>query len=648
MSDFYEKTMMAYQAVKKAGTGRALVFAPHPDDEVFGCGGAIIRHVQQQDTVKVVIVTDGDFPVNESQNYPGYAPARRQESIEAAKVLGYGKPQYLGYPDRSVEADERMITHFLEIITDFNPQCIYLPSDLEIHPDHLAVYHAVVKSVGRFPENPDLYFYEIGSPLEPNLLLDITDIQEQLEMAMNCFTSQLNVQDYRRHMQALHAYRTYTLGSGVEFAEAYLHLKSADIKPGDLGWQQNKCHFQHNTSFDKNTSDPPLISVIVRTMNRPQLPEALQSIAEQTYPKIEVIVVDARGEQPLNLGDHCGEFPLRTVSKNRSLSRPEAANSGLEAVQGQYFCFLDEDDILLPDSLEDLFKALSLEDAPAAYNIIERVDHNGQHELWFDHPYDFDKLIRDNYIPNLGVLFNRTLIDKGCRFDVNFEVYEDWDFLIQASQFGEFLFVNKRGGKYRNLGSSKIYRQPDEALQFRKKVIAKWLPRLSDGDFKKLIPFKNESQKQISLQSTDENIQHIKKLEEQLTTLQDRYHLLDIRYNREIVSAHQKSPGRYFRRWLKPGREKEAAKIRNCPLFDERYYLENNPDVILTNIDPAMHYLLYGGYEGRKPSADFDSAFYLLKNQDVFQNGINPLIHYLRHGWQEGRKPLPDTPKQKN
>lgn len=44
-----ESDIVPYKAVKTVAKGKALVFTPHPDDEVFGCGGAIIKHVQQAD-----------------------------------------------------------------------------------------------------------------------------------------------------------------------------------------------------------------------------------------------------------------------------------------------------------------------------------------------------------------------------------------------------------------------------------------------------------------------------------------------------------------------------------------------------------------------------------------------------------------------
>ncbi|MFZ4413510.1 MAG: hypothetical protein ACOYOV_10540, partial [Bacteroidales bacterium] len=77
--------------------------------------------------------------------------------------------------------------------------------------------------------------------------------------------------------------------------------------------------------------------------------------------------------------------------------------------------------------------------------------------------------------------------------------------------------------------------------------------------------------------------------------------------------------------------------INESGLFDESFYLVNNPDILKSNDDPVLHYLIHGGFEGRKPSENFDSAFYLEKYPDVKASGINPLIHYFRFGSIEGR-----------
>jgi hypothetical protein len=81
----------------------------------------------------------------------------------------------------------------------------------------------------------------------------------------------------------------------------------------------------------------------------------------------------------------------------------------------------------------------------------------------------------------------------------------------------------------------------------------------------------------------------------------------------------------------------ETRPIRKSSLFDRSFYLEQNPDVRASGMDPAFHYLRHGGFEGRNPSPLFDSQFYLEQYPDVKASGMNPLWHYEIHGKAENR-----------
>jgi lipopolysaccharide biosynthesis protein/glycosyltransferase involved in cell wall biosynthesis len=83
--------------------------------------------------------------------------------------------------------------------------------------------------------------------------------------------------------------------------------------------------------------------------------------------------------------------------------------------------------------------------------------------------------------------------------------------------------------------------------------------------------------------------------------------------------------------------KENLALTRSSDLFDESWYLEHNPDVAQSSMDPARHYLLFGGFEGRDPGPKFSSNWYLNTYPDVLAAKINPLVHYLRFGQQEGR-----------
>ena len=78
--------------------------------------------------------------------------------------------------------------------------------------------------------------------------------------------------------------------------------------------------------------------------------------------------------------------------------------------------------------------------------------------------------------------------------------------------------------------------------------------------------------------------------------------------------------------------------VNTCQWFDRNYYLNSNPDVRSSGLDPLLHYIEHGGVEGRLPSKDFDGGHYLLNNPDVSELNVNPLIHYLKYGQFEGRR----------
>ncbi|MFT3811483.1 MAG: glycosyltransferase [Micropepsaceae bacterium] len=78
------------------------------------------------------------------------------------------------------------------------------------------------------------------------------------------------------------------------------------------------------------------------------------------------------------------------------------------------------------------------------------------------------------------------------------------------------------------------------------------------------------------------------------------------------------------------------------PLFDFRWYLDNNPDVRWAGVDPVTHYRENGRAESRTPNRVFQPNWYLETNPDVKAAGVDPLDHYWHHGAAEGRHPAPD------
>jgi hypothetical protein len=74
-------------------------------------------------------------------------------------------------------------------------------------------------------------------------------------------------------------------------------------------------------------------------------------------------------------------------------------------------------------------------------------------------------------------------------------------------------------------------------------------------------------------------------------------------------------------------------------LFDAEWYQMQNPELRIFDIDPWLHYCLYGSKRGRNPNAFFDATWYLKYYPDVLSSGMDPLEHYWLHGSKESRNP---------
>ena len=87
------------------------------------------------------------------------------------------------------------------------------------------------------------------------------------------------------------------------------------------------------------------------------------------------------------------------------------------------------------------------------------------------------------------------------------------------------------------------------------------------------------------------------------------------------------------------GMDRQAEAVMR--LFDSDWYLKMYPDVADSGVNPLVHYLDIGGFEGRDPSPLFDSWWYRGWYPDVADSGVNPLVHFIESGSSSGRHPAP-------
>src|SRR5262245_33909198 len=207
---------------------RLLVLAPHPDDEVIGCGGLVALHLRDGRRVRVVVATDG----GEARE-----PAERQrESRAALAPLGDAEIEFLNFPDRHLAESEGFAAALRDILVDFRPDLVACPSAIEIHPDHLALARALCDVIARdaalFADLAvtKVAFYEVSHPLRPNALVDITSVADAKYAAIAMHATQLAFRDYVGYARGLNAYRAMSLPAEVKYAEGYYVMPLHELR----------------------------------------------------------------------------------------------------------------------------------------------------------------------------------------------------------------------------------------------------------------------------------------------------------------------------------------------------------------------------------------------------------------------------------
>jgi len=463
---------------------RVLLFAPHPDDEVFGCGGTLCLLAAAGTRISVVVVSDGALGGDGAD----LIEQREGESRTAAQLLGYSPPVFWRLPDRGVRYGETLVVRILAAIETAQADLIFAPAPTEIHPDHQAIAMAAAEALRRLGGDSRLALYEVSAPLSPNALVDISAVEARKLEAMRCFRSQLTEQPYDDRIASLNRYRAYPLGPRATAAEAFCIAKASELEQGIAPLFESALARRHRLGFAVAASDIPLVSIVVRSMDRASLGEALTSLALQTYDNVEIVVVNAKGGTHAVVGEDCGRFPMRIVNQGGApLSRPQAANAGLDAARGAYLALLDDDDTLDPDHLVHLVAAIQAESqatvAYAGVRCIDKDDRERRVTRIFGEPLESTaQLLAGNFIPIHAPLFPRNLLEH-ARFDETLEAYEDWDFWLQLTRLARFVYVNRVTATYYTGGTSGVSPQTpdwDAVRRATRMLFAKWIKTTPD------------------------------------------------------------------------------------------------------------------------------------------------------------------------
>ncbi len=214
---------------------KILIIAPHPDDEILGCGGTIARCSSAGDEVFVLIVTKGDDLFDSKLIEDG-----RRETIEADQYLGVKQTFFSDLP--SIKLDTLPQYQINEKISDYIkkvcPNIIFIPFYGDLNQDHQIVHNAcIVASRPGLSSVKEIYCYEAASSTNwnipgisvnftPNVFFDITDTIEKKKKAFQIFKSQIRKFPHPRSTEFIESLSMYRGASaGVKNAEAFMQIR---------------------------------------------------------------------------------------------------------------------------------------------------------------------------------------------------------------------------------------------------------------------------------------------------------------------------------------------------------------------------------------------------------------------------------------
>jgi LmbE family N-acetylglucosaminyl deacetylase len=180
------------------------VLAPHPDDELAGCGAALLAHRRADDRVRLLMVTDG-----RRSRALGLAPdemarRRREEANRVSQALG-AELVWIGLRESEWTHDE-LVEHLRTRWSKQAPTLLYAPSRIDYHPEHRRVAFALSEVISQARELVPcrVRIYSVQVPLTPvlaNVVLGASADARELASIAECYVTQRETLSAQRRMR---------------------------------------------------------------------------------------------------------------------------------------------------------------------------------------------------------------------------------------------------------------------------------------------------------------------------------------------------------------------------------------------------------------------------------------------------------------
>lgn len=217
--------------VISAPFGRSmLVVAPHQDDEIIGCGGAMALQKCSGGAVGVIVLQDGaDECAQVSMTRKSLEELRNEESRAAAKVIGIKDLVFLGSKDLRSEIAS-ISSVMKEMIESRKVDAIFVPFVLDGNKDHKSCDVIVARALRGIERPIRVFQYEVWANCIPNVVVIVDDVMEKKEEMLSCFRFANSAVDYSHATKGLNMLNSRLLPAGKsKYVEAYFEMPRCEF-----------------------------------------------------------------------------------------------------------------------------------------------------------------------------------------------------------------------------------------------------------------------------------------------------------------------------------------------------------------------------------------------------------------------------------
>jgi LmbE family N-acetylglucosaminyl deacetylase/GT2 family glycosyltransferase len=370
--------------------GRVLVLAPHPDDEVLGCGGVLAACANSGAQVRIWVASDGAAGLD-GEARARHASLREQESRRAATLLGVSDLIFAGLPDGGLGREWGLTERIGQQIDEFAPQWVFAPSPLELHGDHAALAAASCAALALRPTLRVL-LYGVNTPVPAGVLYDVSANAAAKYAALRAFESQ-NGAALAEKSAALDRARTLDIPDAqVSAVEGFVELSGSQA----LDYARRaRALAPQGAGTASGEQDPWATTAVISTWNKcADLCENLDGLRAQIRPFAAIVVVDnaSSDDTAAVLAARYPEVRL-VVMPHSNFGACETFNIGFFSAGTPLLAILDDDVVLPPEWLQRTVERLQREPESTAIVSTEVVEPQ-MPQSYLDSPH----LSRERYM----------------------------------------------------------------------------------------------------------------------------------------------------------------------------------------------------------------------------------------------------------